>query len=269
MTALVAQVADQEAEQVAGRPIGPVEVLDDEQQRARARRSGSRTPSRSSNRRPCADPTLNAESAPSGAAPRSGISRASSSRPWPTTASSSSGSRAGRSRGMPRRPGRRQRAFTEVDAPARPGPGQPRGQARSAKMSQPRLADAGLAGNEEGAALTLPRTVEPGASLSSSRDDRSGQGWRRGRPCPRLSAALDSHHRRTSLVRRLRRCVPVGASARAPASLATIGAAPWWASPGVWPPALPRAGAISAQPPPSVPDFARWRRLPSRSCPSF
>ena len=30
----VAQVADQEAEQVTGRPIGPVKVLDDEQQRA-------------------------------------------------------------------------------------------------------------------------------------------------------------------------------------------------------------------------------------------
>ena len=108
--------------------------------------------------------------------------------------------------------GVRQRAFAEVDAPAGQDPDIGRGGQAGQGGDEPCLSDAGLAGNEEGAALTLARTVEPGGEpldLARATDqDRAGDADGHVldyRPRP------DRHHRRTSLVRRLRRCVPVAA----------------------------------------------------------
>ena len=71
----VAEVADEEAEQVARRPVGPVEVLDDERDAAPSAASRSRTPRSSSNSRPCADPMLRPDGSPSRRRPGRGRAR--------------------------------------------------------------------------------------------------------------------------------------------------------------------------------------------------
>ena len=81
--------------------------------------SRSRTPSSSSNRRPCAEPTSGRTPPSSAAGPRSGTRRASSARPWPTMASSSSGTaRRTRPRSASTTGAYGQRAVAEDDAAA-------------------------------------------------------------------------------------------------------------------------------------------------------
>ncbi len=126
--------------------------------------SRSRTPSSSSNRRPWVEAMLRSEPGPSAAVPRSGMSRASSDRPGPMIASSSAGVGAPHEAAKGLDHGRvRQGALTDRDAAA----DEDRHARRAGRFRdlghEPRLADPGLARDEQRAAATIARIIERGA----------------------------------------------------------------------------------------------------------
>ena len=183
----VAQVPDEEPEQVAGRAIGPVQVLDDEHDR---RPSGQALE----------DPEEQLEQAALARAVAQGTGRA--------PAGSGDGPEVGDQPGQlgatlaqndvellrvgpadePAQGfgdrGVRHRTLAQVDAPAEQDDGALRLGDRGDLRDDPRLADAGLAGQERRAAATLVGRLQgraQSADLAGSAD--RARGWRRGPPC--------------------------------------------------------------------------------------